>query len=111
MQRCSGSPMQLQMSYKNRNVEIFVCVCMCVYVYVQVPPEIAQIAATLQKLLLPGNKLRSLPAQLSALTNLQHIDFRSGVAVTNLTWVPIKTTSLTLSCSLSLAFCLRWLSC
>lgn len=27
----------------------------------KVPPEIAQVAATLQKLMMPGNQLRSLP--------------------------------------------------
>jgi hypothetical protein len=73
-----------------------ICVCVCVCVCVQVPPEIAQLAVTLQKLLLPGNKLRSLPAQLSALTNLQHIDFRSGAAVTKLNRAPINKPSLTL---------------
>ena len=43
----------------------------------QVPPEIGQVAGTLQKMILPSNKLRSLPAQLGALINLQQIDLRS----------------------------------
>lgn len=44
----------------------------------QVPPEIGQVAGTLQKMILPSNKLRSLPAQLGALINLQQIDLSNN---------------------------------
>mmetsp|Transcript_20517 Transcript_20517/g.30114 ORF Transcript_20517/g.30114 Transcript_20517/m.30114 type:complete len:307 (+) Transcript_20517:112-1032(+) len=49
----------------------------------KVPPEISSLAASLQKLMLPNNKLRSLPAELSAFSALQQIDL-SGNALESL---------------------------
>lgn len=40
----------------------------------KVPPDISAISSSLQKLMLPNNKLRSMPSELSACTVLQQID-------------------------------------